>query len=97
MPEETHKVQIEGRKAVRDMRNKAILSRDVSARDIYLRRRNLRKRRSQEVLQLRMQSDSQSSEIAELKQQLAELTKLVQKKTTTKKKTTARRKKSEDS
>ena len=96
MPEETHKVQIEGRKAVRDMRNKAILSRDVTARDAYLRRRNLRKRRSQEVLQLRMQSDSQSSEIAELKQQLAELTKLVQKKTT-KKKTTARRKKSEDS
>lgn len=97
MVEESNKVQIEGRKAVRDMRNKAILSRDVTARDAYLRRRNLRRRRTQEVLQLRMQADSQSGQIAELKQQLAELSKLVQKKITTKKKTTARKKKSEDS
>ena len=97
MPKETDKVQIEGRKAVRDMRNKAILSRDVTGRNAYLRRRNLRRRRSQEVLQLRMQADTQHNEIAELKQQLAELTKLVQKKTAPKKKTTARRKKSEDS
>ncbi len=97
MPKETDKVQIEGRKAVRDMRNKAILSRDVTARNAYLRRRNLRRRRSQEVLQLRVQADIQNNEIAELKQQLADLTKLVQNKTTMKKKTTARKKKSGDS
>lgn len=95
MAQESNKVQIEGRKAVRDMRNKAILNRDITARDAYLRRRNLRRRRTQEVLHLRMQADTQTSEIAELKQQLAELTKLV--KNTMKKKTTSRRKKSGDS
>ncbi len=96
MPEETDKVQIEGRKAVRDMRNKAILSRDVTAREAYLRRRNLRRRRVQEVLQLRMQADIQNSELVELKQQVAELTKLVKEQFSVKKKT-SRRKKSEDS
>ncbi len=95
MVQESNKVQIEGRKAVRDMRNKAILNRDTTARDAYLRRRNLRRRRTQEVVHLRMQADSQSGEIAELKQQLAELTKLVKK--PAKKKTTARKKKSGDS
>ena len=96
MPKETDKVQIKGRKAVRDMRNKAILSRDVTAREVYLRRRNLRRRRVQEVLQLRMQADIQNSELVELKQQVAELTKLVKKQFAVKKKT-SRRKKSEDS
>ncbi len=86
----TEKVQIEGRKAVRDMRNKAILSRDTTARNAYLRRRNLRRRRVQEVQQLRTQADTQSVEIAELKEQLAQLSKLV-------KKTTARKKKAKDS
>lgn len=95
MAKESNKVQIEGRKAVRDMRNKAILNRDTTARDAYLRRRNLRRRRTQEVLHLRMQADTQTSEIAELKQQLAELTKLVKK--PAKKKTTTRKKKSGDS
>ena len=86
----TEKVQIEGRKAVRDMRNKAILSRDTTARNAYLRRRNLRRRRVQEVQQLRTQADTQSVEIAELKEQLAQLSKLV-------KKTTTRKKKAKDS
>lgn len=82
----TEKVPIEGRKAVRDMRNKAILSRDTTARNAYLRRRNLRRRRVQEVQQLRVEADRQSVEIAELKEQLAHLSKLVKKTTTRKKK-----------
>lgn len=86
----TEKVQIEGRKAVRDMRNKAILSQDTTARNAYLRRRSLRRRRVQEVQQLRTQADTQSVEIAELKEQLAQLSKLV-------KKTTTRKKKAKDS
>lgn len=97
MAEETPRyVHIEGRKAVRDMRNKAILNRDTTGRNAYLRRRNMRRKRVIEVARLRVQAEFQNGEIAELKQQLAELTKLVNKKTTMKK-TTPRRKKSEDS
>lgn len=84
-------VKVEDRKAVRDMHSKAILSRDVSARNAYLQRRATRRVRQNEAQNLRAQAEKQNREIAELKQQLAELTKLVMKKTTT------RKKKSEDS
>lgn len=87
-------VQVEGRKAVRDMHSKAILNRDASARNAYLKRRAARRSRQMEVQNLRSQTDVQNQEIAALKQQLAELTKLVQEKSTEKK--TTRRKKSED-
>ncbi len=84
-------VEVEGRKMVRDMHSKAILNRDVTARNAYLQRRANRRSRQIEVSSLRVQAQSQNHEIAELKAQLAELSKLVKQKTTT------RRKKSEDS
>ena len=89
-------VQVEDRKMVRDMRSKALLSVDTTARDAYMKRRSMRRQRGAEVQGLRSATDAQSLEIAELKAQVAELTRLVKKKTTTKKKVT-RRKKSEDS
>ncbi len=97
MAKETPKqVPVEGRKLVRDMHSKAILNRDVSARDAYLKRRTVRRGRQQELQNLRAQAEFQNREMAELKQQVADLTKLVKNQTTTKKKVT-RRKKSEDS
>lgn len=89
-------VKVEGRKLVRDMHSKAILNRDVTARNAYLQRRANRRGRQLEVSSLRAQAETQNREIAELKAQLAELSNLVKKKTTTKK-TTTRRTKSEDS
>lgn len=84
-------VKVEGRKLVRDMHSKAILNRDVTARNAYLQRRANRRNRQVEVSALRIQAESQNHEITELKAQLAELSKLVKQKMTT------RRKKSEDS
>lgn len=89
MAEQTPRyIQIEDRKAVRDMHTKAILNQDVSARNAYMRRRNMRRRRVHEIANLRTQAEVQSLEISELREQLAELSKLVAKKTTTRKKTT---------
>ncbi len=91
MAEQTPRyIQIEDRKAVRDMHTKAILNQDVSARNAYMRRRNLRRKRVQEVANLRTRAEAQSLEISELRTQIEALSKLVQKKIT-------RRKKSEDS
>ncbi len=88
-------VKVEDRQMVRDMRNKALLNVDTTARAAYMKRRSTRRQGRAEVQNLRLATNAQSLEIAELKEQLAELTKLV-KKTTTKKKAT-RKKKSEDS
>ena len=87
-------VKVKDRKMVRDMRTKALLSVDTTARAAYMKRRSTRRQRGAEVQNLRTATNAQSLEIAELKEQLAELTKLV--KQTTKKKAT-RKKKSEDS
>ena len=89
-------VKVEDRQMVRDMRNKALLSVDITARSAYMKRRSTRRQRRAEMQGLRSAAVSQSLEIAELKAQVAKLTKLVTKKTTTKKKVT-RKKKSEDS
>ncbi len=83
-------VQVEDRKLVRDMRSKALLSVDTTGRAAYMKRRAMRRQRRADVQGLRLVTNTQSLEIAELKVQLAELTKLVKKKVT-------RRKKSEDS
>ena len=83
-------VQVEDRKLVRDMRSKALLSVDTTGRAAYMKRRAMRRQRRADVQGLRLVTNTQSLEIAELKVQLAELTKLVKKKV-------ARRKKSEDS
>ena len=83
-------VQVEDRKMVRDMRSKALLSVDTTGRAAYMKRRAMRRQRRADVQGLRLVTNTQSLEIAELKVQLAELTKLVKKKVT-------RRKKSEDS
>ncbi|MEK0339235.1 MAG: hypothetical protein QQN46_03290 [Nitrosopumilus sp.] len=89
-------VQVEDRKMVRDMRSKALLSVDITGRAAYMKRRAMRRQRRADVQGLRLVTNTQSLQIAELKAQLAELTKLVKNQTTTKKKVT-RRKKSEDS
>ena len=89
-------VKVEDRQMVRDMRNKALLSVDTTARSAYMKRRSTRRQSRAEVQGLRTAAITQSLEIAELKAQVAKLTKLVTKKTTTKKKVT-RKKKSEDS
>lgn len=89
-------VQVEDRKMVRDMRSKALLSVDTTGRAAYMKRRAMRGQRRADVQGLRLVTNTQSLQIAELKAQLAELTKLVKNQTTTKKKVT-RRKKSEDS
>ncbi len=83
-------VQIEDRKMVRDMRSKAILSRDVAARAAYMKRRAARAKKASETVQLRKENAANRAEMAELRAQIEALSKLVQKKTT-------RRKKSEDS
>ncbi len=89
-------VPVNDRKMVRDMRSKALLSVDTTGRAAYMKRRSMRRQRRAEVQGLRSVTEMQSLEIAELKAQFAELTKLVKNQTTTKKKVT-RRKKSEDS
>ncbi len=85
MAEETPRyVPIEDRKLVRDMHSKAILNRDESARNAYMRRRNMRRKRVQEVAHLRQESELHRSEIAELRAQIEALSKAVGKKTTRK-------------
>ncbi len=89
-------VPVDDRKMVRDMRSKALLSVDSTGRAAYMKRRAMRRQRRADVQVLRLVTNTQSLQIAELKDQIAELTKLVKNQTTMKKKIT-RRKKSEDS
>lgn len=89
-------VQIEDRKLVRDMRSKAILNVDRSARAAYMKRRALRTKKTSELSNLKREAVTNQNEIAELRAQIQALSKLVQDKPTTKKKST-RRKKSETS
>lgn len=97
MPEnDPNLVPIEDRQMVRDMRSKAILSRDVTARAAYMKRRAARARKANEAIQMRQENAKNRIEIAELRTQIEALSKLVQSKVVIKKKTN-RKKKSEDS
>lgn len=73
------KVPVEGRKLVRDMRSKAILSRDTTSREAYLKRKNFRVKKDNEIVNLRRSRDDQKSEIADLKDQIANLAKMMEK------------------
>lgn len=94
-----NKVQVENRKMVRDMRSKAILNQDVAGRAAYMKKKNARARKARDMARLKIENNMNRSEIAEMKAQIEELTRLVKKQTTAKTTTkkTTRRKKSEDS
>ena len=101
MPEnDPNLVPIEDRQMVRDMRSKAILNVDRSARAAYMKKRALRTKKANELTNLRRETASQKSELASVRAQVEALgralTRVMDENTATKKKTT-RRKKSEDS
>ncbi len=100
MPEkDPNLVPIEDRQMVRDMRSKAILNVDRSARAAYMKKRALRAKKASELTKLRRETSAQKSELAAVKAQVEALgralTRVMDEKTSTKK--TTRRKKSGDS
>lgn len=99
MPEnDPNLVPIKDRQMVRDMRSKAILSIDRSARAAYMKKRALRAKKANELTNLRQETSEQRSELAAVKAQVEALgralTRVMDEKTAKK---VTRRKKSEDS
>lgn len=73
------KIPVEGRQLVRDAHSKAILNVNRSERAAYMKRRNARARKANEVAGLRREAAGSRSEIEELKAQVAALADAVKK------------------
>ena len=78
------KIPVEGRQLVRDAHSKAILNVNRSERAAYMKRRNARAKKVNEVARLRREAAGSQLEIEELKAQVAALADAVKKLTATK-------------